>query len=274
MIRYLLIAASFAFAMAATPVLADSNHGTNGGCQGNCSQGGGGNTYNQGGQGGNAYLHNSNHNTNVNANLNSNHNTNVNKNTLVNKNDLSNHNYNSQGQAQGQKQAQGQAQGQGQSQSVDGSGNSSVSIGGDEAAASSAAPVFLTTSNDTCMGSSGIGGQGMNFGFSIGTTWTDSNCIMLKNARELKVQGHEKAAKARLCMDADNAKAFELAGEPCPQSLKTAQDARADTIAYYRSIEAARPKDELASAQSLLPAVARVKEATTPVTFKRDDSVE
>ena len=48
---------------------------------------------------------------------------------------------------------------------------------------------------------------------------------MLKNARELKVQGHEKAAKARLCMDSDNAMAFELAGEPCPRALKTSQAA-------------------------------------------------
>ena len=75
------------------------------------------------------------------------------------------------------------------------------------------------------MGSTGIGGQGMSFGFSIGTTWTDRNCVMLKNAREMKNQGHDKAAKARLCMDEDNAIAFELAGTPCPRKLKSAQNA-------------------------------------------------
>lgn len=67
----------------------------------------------------------------------------------------------------------------------------------------------------------------MSFGFSVGTTWTDSNCIMLKNARELRAQGHVKAAKARLCMNDDNAMAFQLAGNPCPGALKSAQNALA-----------------------------------------------
>ena len=70
-------------------------------------------------------------------------------------------------------------------------------------------------------------GQADAFGFSVASSWTDSNCIMLKNARELKAQGHEKAAKARLCMNEDNALAFELAGEPCPRALPSTQAALA-----------------------------------------------
>ncbi len=65
----------------------------------------------------------------------------------------------------------------------------------------------------------------MTFGFSVGTTWTDKNCVMLKNSREMKNQGHDKAAMARLCMDEDNAIAFELAGTPCPRKLKSTQNA-------------------------------------------------
>jgi hypothetical protein len=99
----------------------------------------------------------------------------------------------------------------------------SVAAKGDEAAASGAAGVYVTTSDDTCMGSSGVGGQGDAFGFSIGSTWTDSNCIMLKNARELQAQGHHKAARVRLCMNEDNAMAFEVAGQPCPRQLASTQ---------------------------------------------------
>jgi hypothetical protein len=102
-------------------------------------------------------------------------------------------------------------------------GSASVAAEGDEAAAAGAAGIYVTTSDDTCMGSSGVGGQGDAFGFSVGSTWTDSNCIMLKNARELQAQGHHKAARARLCMDEDNAMAFELTGQPCPRQLASTQ---------------------------------------------------
>lgn len=98
---------------------------------------------------------------------------------------------------------------------------------GDAEATSSAAPIFLSTGDDTCMGSSGVGVQGMEFGFSVGSSWTDTNCVMLKNARELKNQGYDKAAKARLCMNDENALAFELAGEPCPRALPSTQAALA-----------------------------------------------
>ncbi len=109
--------------------------------------------------------------------------------------------------------------------SVDRGGESTVTAEGNNDAAAAAAPVFLGSADDTCMGSSAGGGQGTGFGFSLGSTWTDENCKMLKNARELKSHGHHAAAKARLCMDNDNALAFELAGEPCPRALPSAQAA-------------------------------------------------
>jgi hypothetical protein len=124
----------------------------------------------------------------------------------------------------------------------------SVAAEGDEAAASGAAGIYVTTSDDTCMGSSGVGGQGGTFGFSVGSTWTDSNCIMLKNARELQAQGHHKAARARLCMDEDNAMAFELTGQPCPRQLASTQA----VLAKLRAIDpdyvaAAEPGLQLAA---------------------------
>jgi len=108
---------------------------------------------------------------------------------------------------------------------VDRGGESTVTAEGNNDAAAAAAPVFLGSADDTCMGSSSGAGQGTGFGFSLGSTWTDENCKMLKNARELKSHGHHAAAKARLCMDNDNALAFELAGEPCPRALPSAQAA-------------------------------------------------
>jgi hypothetical protein len=74
----------------------------------------------------------------------------------------------------------------------------------------------LTSSNDTCMGSTsgGIGVTG--FGFSLGSTWTDKNCKMLKNSRELWNMGMRAASMARMCMDSENREALELTGFTCP----------------------------------------------------------
>lgn len=74
----------------------------------------------------------------------------------------------------------------------------------------------LISSNDTCMGSSSLGGSAVSFGFSVGTTWTDNNCLMLKNAREIWNMGFKGAALARMCMDDLNKEAFEATGINCP----------------------------------------------------------
>jgi hypothetical protein len=74
----------------------------------------------------------------------------------------------------------------------------------------------LTSSNDTCMGSTSGGAAVAGFGFNIGSTWTDKNCTMLKNSRELWNMGMRAASLARMCMDADNKEALELTGFVCP----------------------------------------------------------
>ena len=76
----------------------------------------------------------------------------------------------------------------------------------------------LTSSDDTCMGSSTAGGQGMTFGLSLGTTWTDDNCVRRKDARELYNMGYKKAAKALHCQDANIKAAFALTTEPCTEA--------------------------------------------------------
>ena len=72
-----------------------------------------------------------------------------------------------------------------------------------EAAASTAYGPALTSGSDTCMGSTSVGGSGVGFGFSVGSTWTDENCVMLKNARLLYGMGQDKVAFALMCQDED-----------------------------------------------------------------------
>jgi hypothetical protein len=156
---------------------------------------------------------------NTNANTASNSATNTNNNSDTNTNTNANESKADASASAGAAVVTGSGDGNG--------GSSSTNVDGDEAATSSAAAIILSTGDDTCMGSSGIGVQGMEFGFSVGSSWTDENCVMLKNARELKNQGYEKAAKARLCMNEENAMAFELAGEPCPRALPSTQAALA-----------------------------------------------
>lgn len=86
-------------------------------------------------------------------------------------------------------------------------------------AAQAATPV-LVSSNDTCMGSTSAGVATVQVGVSFGTTWTDDNCIMLKNSREMFNMGLHAAAVARMCMDKKNLEALELTGYTCPQTLK------------------------------------------------------
>jgi hypothetical protein len=75
----------------------------------------------------------------------------------------------------------------------------------------------LTSSNDTCMGSVSVGGSLPGFSIGIGSTYTDGNCIMLKNSREMWNMGMKGAAMALMCNDKNNKEALELTGYVCPQ---------------------------------------------------------
>lgn len=249
--KKLLIAAALAFAFTGSAYAGNSN-----GCQGNCSgnpgdvtnqggvgnggsgvgigvgfgQGGNGGQGGAGGQGGSVIGsgNSSNLNTNLNANVNGNHNANDNRNdnTNVNANANTNRNTNKQGQAQGQQQGQGQAQSSRNDNrsSARNEGNNSaqsVTVQGDtyEAARIPVATAYaapLAASNGTCMGSSSVGGQGVGFGISIGSTWNDESCDMRYDAEALRLAGMPAAALARLCQKAEIAQAMAAAGTACP----------------------------------------------------------
>lgn len=76
----------------------------------------------------------------------------------------------------------------------------------------------LASSNDTCMGSVSGSLNVAGFGGSIGSTWVDENCRMLKNGRELWNMGMRGAALALLCTDRANREAMELTGFECAQT--------------------------------------------------------
>lgn len=94
----------------------------------------------------------------------------------------------------------------------------------------------LTTSNDTCMGSSSGSINGPGFGIGLGSTWTDRNCVMLKNARELWNMGMKAAAMALFCTDSNNRMALEITGFVCPQTAAQQRaGAEADRVAQLEA---------------------------------------
>lgn len=85
---------------------------------------------------------------------------------------------------------------------------------GDEAdiPVSSAYAPALTSSDDTCMGSSSVGGQGVGFGLSLGTTWEDEDCRRRKNARFFHNTGNTGVAITLMCEDDEVYNAVMVAG--------------------------------------------------------------
>jgi len=229
------------------------NAGGNGyggnGYGGNGYGGDGGTGIGYGGQGGKGYGGdggNANNNGNYNGNNGNNngYNGNNGNNNGYNGNNGNNNGYNGNNGNNGhngnlknvgnsnQRQHQSQEQSQYQSQSVSDSGNSSVSINNERPPVSTAYSAPLVAGEDTCMGSSSLGGQGVGFGLTIGTTWTDTNCQRLKNSRHLASLGFSRAAVALVCVDEDVQKAMQAAGTPCPmtqQQRSEVEPARGET---------------------------------------------
>ena len=92
----------------------------------------------------------------------------------------------------------------------------------------------LVTSNDTCMGSTSGSVNIAGLGIGGGSTWTDTNCKMLKNSRELWNMGMKAAAMALMCTDSANREALELTGYVCPQTAKAKEStAKAESSSQY-----------------------------------------
>lgn len=140
-----------------------------------------------------------------------------------------------QGQAQGQMQGQGQGQGQAQGQVLVNAPNTNIdnasramarayakSSSGGNTLTVNEAPIPVETRqvihNDSytvkgvpnvfsgnvyptapCMGSSTVGGAGVGFGFSVGSSWTDDECGIRETSRSFSGLGMKEDALAVLC---------------------------------------------------------------------------
>ena len=102
----------------------------------------------------------------------------------------------------------------------------------------------LTTSNDTCMGSTSGSVNVPGVGVGFGTTWTDDHCKRLKMSRELWNKGMKAASLAMDCMSADAREALRLTGTKCPQDMNEDERMRAFPVASnfeQAPVAAARP---------------------------------
>jgi hypothetical protein len=127
---------------------------------------------------------------------------------------------------------------------VDASDNSTYNgsdYGDLDVAVNSAFAPSLWATQDTCMGSSSVGGQAMLFGFSVGTTWRDEDCVRRKDARELFNMGNapgfnalRTAGLARMCQKLANKSALHAAGLPCPgEGVTTAANTKVEGSQFF-----------------------------------------
>lgn len=93
-------------------------------------------------------------------------------------------------------------------------GNTTTTIKSPPATAVS--PSFGTSNSDLC--TIGVAGavQTQILGISAGTTFTEDNCVRLKNAKTLYDMGMKVAAVSVMCQSPDVFNAMMNAGTPCP----------------------------------------------------------
>lgn len=92
---------------------------------------------------------------------------------------------------------------------------------------SAISPQFSSGNNsDLC--TIGVAGavQTQILGISAGTTFTEENCIRLKNAKTLYDMGMKVAAVSTMCQDKKVFDAMMMAGTPCPYEGKIGNEAK------------------------------------------------
>lgn len=148
-------------------------------------------------------------------------NTNDNRDTNLNSDFSSNENRNS---------ASAQTGNQANSQSSNSGANNSTSVDASSHyqrnTPSAIAPNVTVYSDDTCEKPVSAGASGAPFSLSFGLTYTDENCIRLKNSRRLGELGFNTAAVALMCKNAEVAEAMANTGTPCTAIPQLAGNAR------------------------------------------------
>lgn len=106
------------------------------------------------------------------------------------------------------------------------------------------APGLTTTLSETCMGSRSAGLSLMGGGGTLGGTYTDQDCVIRLDAREVaQTLGDREAARAIMCEKPRVARAYAKVGQPCPGT--------AGYAAYVAEVNAAA---KLAAAPKPTPA--------------------
>jgi hypothetical protein len=104
------------------------------------------------------------------------------------------------------------AQAQGGQSGVNYAPVTTENIAGTRYAASSALAPALTTSSGTCMGSSSMGGGNSFFSLSLGSTWSDEDCKLIKDSSQLWNMGQFKASIVLVCGNDHFRYAISMAG--------------------------------------------------------------
>lgn len=120
------------------------------------------------------------------------------------------------------------------------SSNVSVSQNTPRVASTSTAPALTSGGNDSCMGSSSGGAQGLSFGVSLGSTWTDQDCVRRKDATFMHNMGQATIALAIMCQSPNVRAAVESVGTPAQKAICNGTNAAAATI-HAKHVEATRP---------------------------------
>jgi len=128
---------------------------------------------------------------------------------------------------------------------------------------SAIAPQFGSGNNsDLCTISSSGSVQTQILGLSVGTTYTEENCLRLKKAQKLYMFGMKVAAVSVMCQDPDVWAAMMSAGTPCPidgligDQAKRAWAVKTDEIPMPKDIDEATLQEKRDKALNIMGTVA------------------
>ena len=128
---------------------------------------------------------------------------------------------------------------------------------------SAIAPQFGSGNNsDLCTISSSGSVQTQILGISVGTTYTEENCLRLKKAQKLYMFGMKVAAVSVMCQDPDVWAAMMSAGTPCPidgligDQAKAAWQVKTDQIPMPPEENEITAKEKRDKALSIMATVA------------------
>ena len=111
---------------------------------------------------------------------------------------------------------------------------------------SAIAPQFGSgNTSDLCTISSSGSVQTQILGLSVGTTYTEENCLRLKKAQKLYNFGMKVAAVSVMCQDPDVWEAMMSAGTPCPIDGLIGQQAKDAWAVHTESIPKPPEEDEI-----------------------------